>query len=323
MGGYYQSVVFTFAAWKSFRNIPLFYLMALPPLYCGHREMVAVLAVSFRRLTSFNRNYGNRVLVAASAGILAYLALLTSDARAFRIGQNLEQYPKNAIDWIGKHPIRGHILADTMWGGYIPWETRGRLPIFIDGRAEMYGVTVFTDYLDIVSGNPDTLSLLQKYDVQAVLVRFNNEMQFFRQLWSDGGWGLVYWDHIAMLYVRRGPLNADLIRQFEYRLTDPKRLAIGENDGVAPSEEELNRAAREAPDSYLPPLMMADRALSQRDIAKARQAMLSIEKIAPAYTVQLNLGVIARVEGNFPMPKRIFAGPSRVPPPMIIAAKQA
>ena len=159
--------------------------------------------------------------------------------------------------------MEGRIFAHDLWGGYIGWNTHGKIKVFIDGRIEMFGIDTFRDYMHIVYGNDlDFSFLLKRYDIQAILMRHDNENKFFEQLWKSGDWALIYWDDVALLYARRDGPNHGLIAQYEYRLADPKRGIDLQKASLKTALAETRRAAETAPHSYKARLLEADLLMS-------------------------------------------------------------
>jgi hypothetical protein len=74
--------------------------------------------------------------------------------------------------------------------------------IFIDGRADFYEFGgVLADYLSIARVEPNALHLLDKYDVQACLIRQDAPLGTI--LSALPSWELAYKDDVAAVYVRK------------------------------------------------------------------------------------------------------------------------
>ena len=108
------------------------------------------------------------------------------------------QSPAAAIDALkGRNPKR--VLNDLPFGGYMIWR---QMPVFIDGRAELYGEAFEMAYyralqLKDVSG---FLDLLKTYEIDAVLLTPSTPAVGL--LDHIGGWQRVYSDQSAVLHVR-------------------------------------------------------------------------------------------------------------------------
>jgi hypothetical protein len=111
-------------------------------------------------------------------------------------------YPQSAVQYLASHSIRGQVFNDYGWGGYLIWTASPRNMIFIDGRADFYEFGgVLADYLSIARVEPNALHLLDKYDVQACLIRQDAPLGTI--LSALPSWELAYKDDVAAVYVRK------------------------------------------------------------------------------------------------------------------------
>ena len=112
-------------------------------------------------------------------------------------------YPQGAVEYLQIHPIEGPLWNEYAWGGYLIWARHPQHRVFIDGRADIYEYSgVLADYMRIVRLHSGTLSLLQKYDIRASLVRRDSPLGTL--LRSAPGWSPAYADEVSELFVYRG-----------------------------------------------------------------------------------------------------------------------
>jgi hypothetical protein len=110
------------------------------------------------------------------------------------------QSPVAAIEALqARHPKR--VLNDLPFGGYMIWR---KMPVFIDGRAELYGEAFEMAYyralqLKDVNG---FLDILKTWDIDAVLL--TPATPAVGLLDNIPGWQRVYSDRYAVLHVRSG-----------------------------------------------------------------------------------------------------------------------
>jgi hypothetical protein len=108
------------------------------------------------------------------------------------------QSPKAAVDaLISRNPKR--VLNDLAFGGYMIWR---QMPVFIDGRAELYGEAFDMAYyraLELKDVN-QFLDILKTWDIDAVLLTPSTPAVGL--LDHIGGWQRVYSDSNAVLHVR-------------------------------------------------------------------------------------------------------------------------
>jgi hypothetical protein len=136
----------------------------------------------------------------ASAAILAALLSATTWAVAAtsKYSPPAIQSPAAAVDALmARHPKR--VLNDLPFGGYL---ISRQLPVFIDGRAELYGEAFEVNYYRALQLKDVNLflNLLRDYDIDAVLLTPATPAASL--LDHLDGWSRVYADDNAVLHVR-------------------------------------------------------------------------------------------------------------------------
>jgi hypothetical protein len=120
--------------------------------------------------------------------------------------------PVGAVDFMQAQGIDGRIFNSLHFGGYLIHRFQGRLPVFIDGRTDLYGDRLFREHLDIERGRDGWAGLLDKYGIDLILCP---PAAAVRKLLVDrGDFALVFEDQTAIILVKREAKFADLIRQF-------------------------------------------------------------------------------------------------------------
>lgn len=147
-----------------------------------------------------------RWLAPAGAGLLLGLALVwawhfgwigrDADALAERA-----EYPVRAADFLAENG--GRVLNPYGWGGYLIY--RG-VPVFVDGRADMYHAPGSGDdpYLDSVAWGrflKDPEEIANRRGANYVLVPANGAHDFY---FRKAGWREVYRDDWAAVFARGG-----------------------------------------------------------------------------------------------------------------------
>jgi hypothetical protein len=110
------------------------------------------------------------------------------------------QAPAAAVEAVKAHNLR-RVLNDRAFGGYLIWR---QMPVFIDGRAELYGEKFTMAYRNAVELKDVSqfLGLLRDYDIDALLLQPG--MPATGLLDQLSAWRRVYADDVAILYVRGG-----------------------------------------------------------------------------------------------------------------------
>jgi len=110
------------------------------------------------------------------------------------------QAPAAAVEAIKAHGFR-RVLNDRAFGGYLIWR---RVPVFIDGRAELYGEKFTMAYYNALELKDvgQFLGLLKEHDIDAVLLQPGTPAAGL--LDHLGAWQRTYADDVAILYMRGG-----------------------------------------------------------------------------------------------------------------------
>jgi hypothetical protein len=108
--------------------------------------------------------------------------------------------PAAAVETIKAHNLR-RVLNDRAFGGYLIWR---QMPVFIDGRAELYGEKFSMAYYNALELKDvgKFLGLLKDHDIDAVLLQPGAPAAGL--LDHLDVWRRVYADDVAVLYVRGG-----------------------------------------------------------------------------------------------------------------------
>jgi hypothetical protein len=105
-------------------------------------------------------------------------------------------YPRGAVERLREEP-RGRLLNSYNWGGYLIWGLRD-WPVFIDGRADLYGDALFAEYLRVWRVEPSWSEVLVQWRVDWVLCE--KGVPLATVLEASPSWSLVYEDGTAVLY---------------------------------------------------------------------------------------------------------------------------
>jgi hypothetical protein len=172
------------------RNLEIFALL-LPIV------VLAPVASHFALRPAWAARTGAPMPVMAAVMVLlgGWTWLLTANT-TFAIPEN--QSPAAAVDALKAHNPK-RVLNDLPFGGYLIWR---QIPVFIDGRAELYGEAFDMAYyraMQLKDVN-QLLDILKRWDIDAVLLMPHTPAAgLFDHI---GGWQKVYADKSAVLHVR-------------------------------------------------------------------------------------------------------------------------
>lgn len=179
-----------------------------------HLSMAALLlipcfAVFFKELgshLSFRRraNQSSRELALSPwSGPLAIIFLTlvfigaagTASPAIRNILTELYQPPKDyapVMAYLQQGYPEGNLLNEYEWGDYLLYGLETPPKVFIDGRADMYGADIFSDYRKVAKLEKDAEELLDKYEIEWLL--FPKEHLLIRYLRDCKGWHSLYID---------------------------------------------------------------------------------------------------------------------------------
>jgi hypothetical protein len=129
-------------------------------------------------------------------GLLVAFARVNPNAQAAEIARSL---PAGAVAWMDENDPGDRIFNRYEWGGYIG-EHRPDEPIFMDGRADVYGDELLQMYVSIIGVHGDPQITLDRYGIDHAVFPPDTPLAD----WFDGSdaWRRAYADDTAVVWVR-------------------------------------------------------------------------------------------------------------------------
>jgi len=181
-----------FAACVHLRFLPIF-LAAFTPL------LALLLA---RWMPGYEAKKDRPVLNVAFMTLIAASVVFSFPSSGRIEKMAAEQYPREAVAYLRAHPVRGPMLNEYGWGGYLIWAFGPEHKVFIDGRADIYEYAgVLSDYMKITLMDPEAVRLLRKYGIESCLVTRKAPLATLLSALPD--WERIYSDELAALYVHK------------------------------------------------------------------------------------------------------------------------
>lgn len=258
------------------RHLSLISVLLVTPfvyLALSARRFVVVLAVvSAPLLARYGRALATRLggswlpRSALPAGLVVALAVVTVTGLTFArvepfvdpdqvpgLGVNEAPLPEGALRYLDRVGLGGRVFNTFHWGGYIVWRDFPRRAPFVDGRG--YLPAGLLDEMLAARGAPSRLARLQqRYGFDVAVLDYPRDWSPMRDDTpnidfglTSPDWALVYWDDVALVYVRRTAALAALIDHDEYRAVKPAngplalRQRLGDAERLAAVERELAR----------------------------------------------------------------------------------
>jgi hypothetical protein len=192
-------LVSLYAGLISIRMIPFFALIAVP-LISRRLGDWPPRARSSRRLPSEIRTPLNAAIVLAMA---VFASLHTARVIERQPQAEARRFPADAMAFLQRHPASGPIFNHYDWGGYLIWKLYPTTPVFIDGRADLYGAKLFHDFADAYELKGSWQQILERWGVRTVIVPPDSALA--AGLESARGWAVSYQDSQAMILTTPDP----------------------------------------------------------------------------------------------------------------------
>lgn len=190
------------------RNVPPLIVACLPGAVRGLSldRVLDVLALRGRLRRSIRHAFlGGLLLVTVAFGLrLCTDAYYVSSRRLerFGFGWNRLTLPIDAAAYAERAGLHGRVLNHLNFGAWLMWALPD--PVFIDGRLEVMGETFYEEYrraLDSPAGLEDAV---RRHGIGWIVFPYQLRPDLLGGLSRHRGWRLVYVDHLAVIFVRRG-----------------------------------------------------------------------------------------------------------------------
>jgi hypothetical protein len=185
-----------YAALRSMRNVPLFCIFAAPILAGEVSSLVAFRASDHEPPRRLRWMLGSLIIAAALAGLLMVYSTLNNQSR-----RHEQQFPVGAADWILENQPSGNLYNNYHWGGYLIWRLFPAYPVFIDGRADLYGDSFMDEYVNSYYARPGWQEFLEENDVRLVLIEPGSLLA--AQLSQSPEWRQVFADDLSVMFQKR------------------------------------------------------------------------------------------------------------------------
>jgi len=195
--------VFAYLSLLAGRNIALFALAA-PIVLTRHaqllldeaRKKLSLRRRSDRKAFKWQRPLNVGIFLVLAVTVLAKAALIfpaEANQRYFERG-----LPIGAVEYLRTEQPPGRIFNSYNWGGYMIWALR-EYPVYVDGRTDLYGDELLTEWLSIVNSDEGWQEKLNKWDVRLVLLEPSWAVA---KLLESQGWHLLHQDDVSVLFGR-------------------------------------------------------------------------------------------------------------------------
>jgi len=293
---------FAYLAVKGVRYIGLFAVTSAPVL--GENLNLLFRSERIRRLSAkiqpfiIDRTYWIRIFTNILLLLLmVYLFFfIFSPRREFKWGLGIQRgyTPDGAIEFVEKNGISGNLYNSEEFGGYIIWRWYPQRKIFILGDNLLCEDIRAQVYQNDITG---VETLFEKYKVNYILKSYQTPPLEGYYL-SRGNWKLVYWDNIALVYLRDNKANKEIIKKYVYKYVDPLSFdfsfaqTLARHNFAQKAIEELQRNIAENPNNFKAYLFLGYLYESLNRSEEALLAYLKVKQLQPfASYIHYQLGL--------------------------------
>jgi hypothetical protein len=186
-------VVSLYAGLCSIRTIPLFVLIALPLLARSLGNWPASRSQPLRppRTSHTVLNAGIVLAMAVFVGIHIFQVIQRQPQA------EAQNFPSRAVTFLQSHPATRRIFNHYDWGGYLIWRLYPSTPVFIDGRADLYGKEMLDQFASTYEFKDGWQKTLRRWDIDTVIVPADSALA--TGLRTSPGWTVAYEDDQAIV----------------------------------------------------------------------------------------------------------------------------
>jgi hypothetical protein len=194
----------TWAALRSMRNVP-FYAIGLAPLL-GERLCLryAFARSSPRTAQSAAKSAVNWLLLLAIALAVAISLPGWPQAQVQRepLISDRMPYPVAGVDYLKQHYPEARLFNEYAWGGYLIQTLYPQIPVFIDGRADVYGDAFVREYAAVMHLEPQWQDVLDRYQVEVIIIAKDSPLSVALSLSPQ--WENVFTGPVEEIFVKEG-----------------------------------------------------------------------------------------------------------------------
>lgn len=187
------------------RNIPLFTIACISIL-----SNLSVKSLSKskawtqleNRFSGFNSGHGQSFWSVAVAGIaITWFAYFNIKSLHPFYEFDRGAFPVNAVRYLEENPQSGNMFNEFNWGGYLLYQMWPEYNVFLDSQSDFYGEDLMREYDQIMNANDDWQNLLQKYDVDWLIIPSNSPLA--GEISNTLTWEIIYSDNTSMIGIQK------------------------------------------------------------------------------------------------------------------------
>lgn len=227
-------VSFSLAGVLAIRNIPLFVFAAFIPLSHALKHVLTTVSDALSRYVikkhiTILQTLMLLVLFLVCCSILAKLFMYQPAGRGIEVGE------AKAVDFMIKQKIKGPLYNSFDSGSYLAYRLYPQEKVFVDGRAEAYPKEFFEQLYLPMQTDPKLFEEASKqYNFNLLFISHWDQTPWpnrqFSYLLKQTSFAPVYLDDYAIIFVKRTPEHAEVIKKNEIKKADFQVPATTDTD---------------------------------------------------------------------------------------------
>ncbi len=197
------TAVFLYTALKWQRNTALFAFAVAAPLSAHLTHLMR--RIGLGQLSEAADQAKPVLLHWAIVIVLAISAALAVPSAARRADAKFEQdVPVECVQYVKETGLQGRMYNTYRWGGYLIWHLWPDHPVMVDGRADVMGRELVSDWRKAHKLKESWEDILDEYEIDWAIISVSAPLA--RGLDEHPDWRLACSEPTARLFVRRGSI---------------------------------------------------------------------------------------------------------------------
>ncbi len=191
-----------FMALLAGRNIAVFAVAATPVLTYHLDSILNERGWALQPVTRVSPRQARLNLILVTVVLLGALAKVLLVLEPKSVAADMRAYlPVGAAEYLQQSPPPREMFNSYNWGGYLMFALPD-VPVFVDGRTDLYGDAFLLQYLQTAIGGDGWRKTLDQYDIHTVVIEKDSGLA--RRLRDEPGWTETYDDDMAAVFERAG-----------------------------------------------------------------------------------------------------------------------
>jgi hypothetical protein len=243
----------------------LFFVAAVRGIRLSAEFAIVVAPIVFRNLAGaapLRHPRARKALAALAAAALVLVVpplVVLGPTYTFGVGVKERVFPERAFAFVEENDLRGPMFNSFPFGDYLCWRAAPERKVFIHGRNDVFPEAFFEEYLSAHRSAEEWTAVTEKYGITYAILQYAvSETRGGRKmthLLERRDWVPVYWDRVAVVYVKDVPKNAAIVARWGYRHVRPAYFSFGyligemRRNGYESILAEIERLRRQSPDN--------------------------------------------------------------------------